>query len=112
MVTNEGVYGDSDASPTKDYMLKHRTDAKDKELFALAFGKRPGEEFYDCRLDPFQRRNLANDPAYQSAKQRLSDRLTAYLKATNDPRETSQPVLWDDWPYYGAKDWKILPGTE
>ena len=112
IVTNEGAYGDVDASPTKNYMLKHRTDARDKELFALSFGKRPGEELYDCRKDPFQMRNLADDPAHKSVKQKLSDRLTAYLKKTNDPRETSGKVLWDQWPYYGHNKWKILPVQE
>ena len=109
IVTNEGAYGDVDASPTKDYMLKHRTDAKDKKLFELSFGKRPGEELYDCRKDPFQMRNLADDGAYKSAKQKLSARLTAYLKETRDPRETSGKILWDQWPYYGHNKWKILP---
>lgn len=109
IVTNEGAYGDVDASPTKDVMLENRTDAEDKRLFELSFGKRPAEELYDCRTDPFQIHNLAADPAYRSAKQKLSDRLTAYLNATGDPRETSQPVLWDEWPYYGYNRWKVLP---
>jgi arylsulfatase A-like enzyme len=109
IVTNEGHYGDVDASPTKNYMLKHREDAGGKRLFELAFGKRPGEKLYDCRKDPSQMRNLADDPAHESVKRRLSDRLTTYLKETHDPRETSKPVSWDDWPYYGHKKWKILP---
>ncbi len=53
--------------------------------------------------------NLADDPACKSEKQKLSDRLTAYLKETNDPRETSKPVSWDEWPYYGYNKWKVLP---
>ncbi len=112
MVTNEGHYGDVDASPTKNYMLKHRGDARGRRLFELAFGKRSAEELYDCRKDPFQMHNLADDPAHKSVKRRLSDRLTAYLKETHDPREASKPVSWDDWPYYGYKKWKILPEEE
>jgi uncharacterized sulfatase len=109
IVTNEGAYGDVDASPTKSYMLKNKTSAKDKKLFELSFGKRPGEELYDCRKDPFQMHNLADDPACRSIKLKLSARLTAYLKETNDPRETSAKVLWDDWTYYGYNKWRILP---
>ena len=109
IVTNEGAYGDVDASPTKSYMLKNKTSARDKKLFELSFGKRPGEELYDCRKDPFQMRNLADDPACKSIKEKLSARLTAYLKETNDPRETSGKILWDDWTYYGYNKWKILP---
>jgi arylsulfatase A-like enzyme len=109
MVTNEGHYGDVDASPTKTYMLEHNREGRGKELFELAFGKRPREELYDCRKDPYQMRNLAGDPAYKTVKQQLSDRLTAHLKKTGDPRETSGTVSWDAWPYYGRKNWKVLP---
>lgn len=109
MITNEGRYGDVDASPTKTYMLEHKEDSRAKHLFELAFGKRPGEELYNCRKDPFQMLNLAGDPTYKAVKQKLSGRLTAYLKKTGDPRETSKAISWDDWPYYGRKDWRILP---
>jgi len=112
MVTNEGHYGDVDASPTKTYMLKHKDDARGRKLFELSFGKRPGEELYDCRRDPHQMHNLADDPAHRSAKRRLSDRLTAYLRMTLDPRETSKTAPLDDWPYYGYNEWKILPEGE
>ena len=112
LVTNEGPYGDVDRSPTKDYMLKHKEAGKGKALFELAFGKRPAEELYDCGKDPFQMHNLADSPAHHADKQRLSRRLTAYLKKTHDPREASQPVSWDDWPYYGRKDWTIRPEAE
>ncbi|MDP7287190.1 MAG: sulfatase-like hydrolase/transferase, partial [Phycisphaerae bacterium] len=112
IVTNEGQYGDVDASPTKTYMLKNRTDARDKKLFELSFGKRPREEFYDCRTDPFQMNNLAGDAKYKASMKKLSDRLTAHLKETGDPRETSQKIMWDQWPYYGNNKWKILPEKE
>ncbi len=105
--TNEGHYGDIDASPTKDVMIGRKdTDAC---LFGLSFGKRPREELYDCQKDPYQRRNLASDPAYKTTLRRLSNRLTAHLKATGDPRETTGQTPWDAWPYHGYNQWKILP---
>lgn len=109
IVTNEGPYGDVDASPTKSYMLEHTATAKEKKLFELAFGKRPAEELYNCRKDPHQMNNLAGDPAYASKKQDLAKRLTKYLKTTGDPRETSQAAPWDNWPYYGRKNWPVQP---
>jgi N-sulfoglucosamine sulfohydrolase len=109
IVTNEGQYGDVDASPTKSFMLKHSQDAKVRKLFELSFGKRPAEEFYDCRKDPFQMHNLAGDPACEASMKKLSDKLTAYLKKTGDPRETGKKIMWDKWPYYGYNKWKILP---
>jgi hypothetical protein len=62
-----------------------------------------------CIKDPFQMRNLSGDPAYRVIKQRLSGKLTAYLKKTGDPRETSKTVSWNDWPCYGRNDWKVTP---
>jgi N-sulfoglucosamine sulfohydrolase len=56
--------------------------------------------------------NLADNPTCKASMKKLSDRLTAYLKKTNDPRETSQKILWDQWPYYGYNKWKVLPETE
>ena len=112
IVTNEGAYGDVDASPTKNYMLQHQTDADDRQLFELSFGKRPAEELYDCLADPDQTKNLADDPKYESVKKQLADRLTAYLKETGDPRETSGSSAWDDWPSYGYNQWKVLPESE
>jgi len=109
VVTNEGHYGDVDASPTKSYMLEHNKAGRGKELFEMAFGKRPREELYDCRKDPYQLRNLASDPACKATLRKLSDRLTAHLKATGDPRETTGETPWDAWPYYGNNRWKILP---
>ena len=108
MVTNEGQYGDVDASPTKTYMLEHKEDAGGRKLFELAFGKRPTEELYDCQKDPYQMHNIAADPAYKAVKEKLSTRLTAYLKKTGDPRETGKKVMYDDWPYFGYNEWKVL----
>jgi len=109
IVTNEGPYGDVDASPTKRYMLEHTATAGDKKRFELAFGKRPAEELHDCRKDPHQMTNLADDPACASVKQELASRLKAHLKATGDPRETSQTAPWDTWPYYGRHNWPVQP---
>jgi hypothetical protein len=105
IVTNEGPFGDIDASPTKSFLLDHR-DA-DLRLFELSFGKRPHEELYDCRSDPWQMHNLAADPAHASILRGLSERLTTHLKATGDPRETTGDAPWDEWPYYGRHHWKV-----
>ncbi|MFT5905045.1 MAG: N-sulfoglucosamine sulfohydrolase [Cryomorphaceae bacterium] len=105
--TNEGHYGDIDKSPTKDVMIEQqKTNAK---LFDMSFGKRPMEELYDCQKDPDQLNNLASDPKYKATLKKLSDRLTEHLKATGDPRETTNENPWDSWSYYGNNRWKILP---
>lgn len=107
IVTNEGPYGDIDNSPTKRFMLEHRDEYP--ELYQRAFGKRPKEELYDCRTDPFQMHNLASDPEHSGVLKNMSDALTAHLKATGDPRETTGETPWDDWKYHGRNNWKVEP---
>jgi len=54
------LFGDVDAHmlqypcPTKTYMLKNRENEDVKDLFVLAFEKRPPEELYDLNKDPEQ----------------------------------------------------------
>ncbi|TWT60927.1 sulfatase family protein [Rubinisphaera italica] len=105
--TNEGHYGDIDASPTKDIMIELRDG--NPRLFDLAFGKRARQELYDCRKDPYQQRNLDSDPAYAATLKDLSARLTKHLEETGDPRETSGESPWDAWEYHGRKNWPIIP---
>jgi N-sulfoglucosamine sulfohydrolase len=107
VVTNEGSYGDIDASPTKDVMIAQKDQYP--ELFELAFGKRPTEELYDCRKDSAQLHNLASDPTHEATRRALAEKLEAHLTATGDPREGAGELPWDGWPYFGAKRWKILP---
>ena len=57
--STQGFYGDVDRSPTKEYMLEHKDEPGVKELFALAFDKRPAEELYDLKKDPNQMNNVA-----------------------------------------------------
>ncbi|MFK7788519.1 MAG: sulfatase [Phycisphaeraceae bacterium] len=105
--TNEGHYGDIDASPTKNVLI----DGRDKwpGLFDLSFGKRPAEELYDCAKDPEQVVNLAADPAYQAALKGLRKQLDNHLAVTGDARATDAKPVWDDLPYYGRSRWEVLP---
>ncbi|BCX48835.1 heparan N-sulfatase [Haloferula helveola] len=109
IVTNEGHFGDVDNSPSKRFLLEHKSDYP--RLFELSFGKRRGEELYDCGKDPDQLNNLAFEPDYQKTLQELSKRLTAHLKSSGDPRETEGETLWDSWPYHGRNNWPLLEST-
>jgi N-sulfoglucosamine sulfohydrolase len=99
--TNYG-YSDTDASPTKSYMIKHRDDPKVRRLFELAFGKRPAEELYDLQKDPGQLNNVADQPQYAKARKELADALMAELKTTKDPRVLGKGDVFDQYPYYGG----------
>jgi hypothetical protein len=53
--------------------------------------------------------NIASDPEYADILKIMSDRLTARLKATGDPLETTGEAPWDDFKYYGRRNWKTQP---
>jgi len=95
-------YVDTDASPTKSYMIKHRNDPKVHRLFELAFGKRPAEELYDLKKDPGQLNNVAGKPEYAGIQKQLAAALMAELKATKDPRVLGKGDMFDQYPYYGG----------
>lgn len=99
--TNEDGYGDIDASPTKEFMRKHREEYP--RLFALGFAKRPAEELYVLAEDPYQMNNVADDPQYAEIKEKLRERLMRYLEKHGDPRVTPEPARFDEYPYYGDK---------
>jgi arylsulfatase A-like enzyme len=99
------LFGDIDAwalnfeSPTKEYMMAHKDDPDLKPLYELAFLKRPGEELFDLKKDPYQMKNVAYDNEYKQAKRQLSDKLTKYLKDSGDPRELGGEIIWDTQKY-------------
>lgn len=112
------LFGDVDAhmlhypAPTKRYLLKHREDAIGKELFDLAFAKRPDEELYDLRIDPYQLLNVAQSDAYFAAKGQLSKLLDNYLVRTGDPRVLDGPIIWDTTQYFQPRDFTPYPAQD
>ena len=68
-------------------------------LFNYAFAKRPGEELYDLRTDPYQTKNLAADPAFADTRRDMSARLTKILTEANDPRVLGDGMTFDQPPY-------------
>jgi len=94
--------GDCDNGPTKSYMVAYQEkDQHHQELYALAFGKRPAEELYDCRKDPQQLINLAADPDHAEIKQLLSAKLMEQLLDTGDPRVWGKGEEFEHVPYLG-----------
>ncbi len=96
-------YGDIDGSPTKTYMMQHRGDKRVRNLFQLAFAKRPAEELYDLAKDPVQMQNVAALPDYAEAKKRLRAELDRHMIAMEDPRATGGGDVFDTYPYHGRR---------
>ena len=112
------LYGDVDAhmlhypSPTNLLILKFKVIEGVKDLFRLAFAKRPAEELYDLTKDPFQMINIADVVDYDDIRNMLSDKLTKYLQENGDPRELGGEMKWLGAPYYAEKDFNPRPSDE
>jgi N-sulfoglucosamine sulfohydrolase len=93
-------YRDVDSSPTKRSLIEYREGPVAPRLFDLSFAKRPSEELYDLRRDPFQMTNLAENPMYLRVKWRLAALLQRELAATDDPRVAGGGDVFDTYAYY------------
>lgn len=90
-------FSDGDAGPSKAWLATHAEASETN--FQRAFGKRPACELYDLRNDPFELKNVADDPAYADTAKALDARLMVELKATADPRVTG---TGDEFDHYVA----------
>jgi len=112
------LYGDVDAHmlhypcPTKLYLLEYREEENVKALFDLAFEKRPEEELYDLKRDPYQMNNLADDSEYALAKSEMNKRLIQYLTDTKDPRVLGGEMKWLNAAYFKEIDKTPRPGQK
>lgn len=96
--------------PAMEYMIAHKDDTPElTRLYAASFGPRPGEQLFDLRKDPFELTNVADDPAYAGDKTRLSERLMAYLKKTDDPRALGRGEVFDKARTWGKGDKELPP---
>lgn len=96
-----GPFGDCDDGPTKQFLLKHRSEPEFRKFFDLAFAKRPADELYDLTKDPHEIENVANDLKYAAQKKKLSTTLDSWMKNTQDPRARNDDDRWDKYPYFG-----------
>lgn len=95
-------FADMDASPTKSWLITHREDPKWKWHYEFAFGKRPAEELYDLRKDPYLIKNVAADPAYAAVKTEFAGRLMQKLTDAKDPRVTGDRMTFERPPFTDA----------
>ena len=64
----------------------------------LMASKRPREELYDLKEDPWETRNLIHSPDHSEIKARLSKTLDAWIKRIDDKGQTPEPrEITDHW---------------
>jgi arylsulfatase A-like enzyme len=95
----ETGYLNCDAGATKTFILDARRKNPADTYWALCFGKRPPEEVYDLKHDPDCVKNLATDPLFAEAKQRLERQMVSELKAQDDPRMFGRGEVFEQYPY-------------
>jgi arylsulfatase A-like enzyme len=96
------AFADFDASPTKAWIVEHRNEEKNKLYYDFAFGKRPKEELYDLKDDPFQVVNIANNPKFKDIRLKMNQQLLSELKRTKDPRVLGDGQTFEKPPYAGG----------
>ncbi|WP_395262478.1 sulfatase [Halalkalibaculum sp. DA3122] len=95
----ETGYLNTDGSPTKTYLLDHRTTPGMYHFWDWNFGQRPAEELYNIAKDPDCLHNLAEDPAYGQMKESLKTELYRKLKQQGDPRMFGRGYIFDAYRY-------------
>jgi N-sulfoglucosamine sulfohydrolase len=95
----ETGYLNTDGSPTKTDILQARRDGRDTRSWDLAFGRRPAEELYDLKQDPYCLTNLAGEPGQRKRKEQLRQLMERELRAQNDPRQLGRGGIFDRYVY-------------
>ena len=95
----ETGYLNCDGGATKTQVLNLRREGRNKEPWALAFGKRPAEELYNIREDPACMKNLAGEARYTTQMSALKTQLLAELKEQGDPRVLGHAAYFDTIEY-------------
>ncbi|MEM1326295.1 MAG: sulfatase [Bacteroidota bacterium] len=111
-----GQYGDVDNSITKFEILDREGKKGAVDYFQLAFGKRPAEELYNVKTDPFQLTNLAGEESLQDTLAHYQQLLNDFMIETNDLRAT-QPntIYWDTvryTPTYQRRNFDLQKGID
>jgi arylsulfatase A-like enzyme len=97
-----GPFGDCDDGPTKHEIMDHRDDPKIARYFELSFAKRPAEELYDLKKDPWQMTNVVDRTEYADGKKQMRSRLDEWMKKTADPRFDHDDDSFDKYEYFGV----------
>ena len=97
----ETGYPNTDGSPTKTYLLDTRRKNGELKYWEWNFGKRPAEEMYNIKEDPYCMINLAFDAKFASLKLKMKAEMTEKLTTEGDPRILGNGDIFDNYEYSG-----------
>jgi len=93
-----------DPSPTKKFMIDYKDEFP--PLFEEGFEKRPADQLFDIKRDPWCTKNLADNPKYVVIKNALKDQLKKLLTQQGDPRMLGYGDIFDSYPRFGLmRNW-------
>jgi N-sulfoglucosamine sulfohydrolase len=94
-----------DQMPLMQELFRFEREENLDPVQSLWFRKtKPAEELYDTQNDPHEINNLADDPAYQDIKTRLSAQLDNWIAEMNDPLTLPEKELLKIiWPPDGIQ---------
>ena len=81
----------------ESYLYENRNVDSIKYYFDLAVAKRPMEELFDIKNDPYCLNDLSSLPEYQGMLIQLRERLEGRLIETKDPRTTGNGNIWETY---------------
>ncbi|WP_221391449.1 sulfatase [Dyadobacter sp. NIV53] len=99
----ETGYMDTDGSPAKTVILNAGRQNRKNSYWQLSFGKRPVEELYNLKTDPYCVQNLAGKQHLKSLQSSLSGQMDKELKQQKDPRQSGMGYLFDQYLYAEPK---------
>lgn len=86
-LTPEATFKCMSTNPKKGWWMSWKEKAATDEFARRQverYQKRPAEELYDIVNDPFQTRNLADDPQYAGEKARMRAKLLQWMESQGD----------------------------
>jgi len=82
-----GTYCDiDDGGVSKTFLIENMNNPEIKPYYNLAMGKRPGEELFYIKDDPFSINNLAGEKEFLNTLELMRNKLNKFLIKTKDPR--------------------------
>jgi arylsulfatase A-like enzyme len=103
---------DEDAGPAKAWLVSQRNNPRWKPYFDLAYAKRPREELYDLKADPYEVKNVARESRYAEISAELEDRLLGELRRTGDPRLIDDGKFFETPPMAGPITQEKTPARQ